>query len=149
MPTSMPSVQRTFPLASEAQGLGKGHQRGRHNSSVIQTLILNVIGSRNYIFKKKSSLCIALRGPQVSNHTLTLENQVETRLTGRIDGSASAQLNPGLLAAAGGMLGPVQGSQPSALCGFLLPSFIFSSGFFGLGRDVNHCGFFSDALTFP
>lgn len=38
-----------------------------------------------YLKKKKeeepSSLCIALRGLQVLNHPLTLENGLETRLT--------------------------------------------------------------------
>lgn len=62
---------------------------GRPFSSVIQILILNVIGSRNYIFRKPTSLCIALRAPQVLNCTLTLENRMEMRLTGRTDSSAS------------------------------------------------------------
>lgn len=83
IPTLIPFLLWTFPLATGAKSVGGGITKGgRHFSSVIQILFLNVIGSQNYVLKKNpSSLCIALRGPQVLNYTFTPENQAETRLT--------------------------------------------------------------------
>ena len=49
-------LQWTFPLAIEAESVGgRVTKRGRHFSSVIQIWTLNVVGSRNYVLRKKKN----------------------------------------------------------------------------------------------
>lgn len=53
IPTFIHFPPWTFPLAIEAGAGGGVTKQGRHFSPGSQILILNVIGSRNYVFKKK------------------------------------------------------------------------------------------------
>lgn len=64
IPTLIPFLLWTFPLAIGAKSVGGGITKGgRHFSSVIQILFLNVIGSQNYVLKKKSKFIMySLKG---------------------------------------------------------------------------------------
>lgn len=63
IPTLIHFLQWTFPLAIEAKSMWGGVTKGgRHFSSVIQVSILNVIGSRNYVFFFLKFIMHSLKG---------------------------------------------------------------------------------------
>lgn len=56
-------LQWTFPLAIEAESVGgRVTKGGRHFSLVIQIWTLNVVGSRNYVLRKKNFIMHSLKG---------------------------------------------------------------------------------------